>query len=466
MHSRQSSSRKGTVCLPFSMTTLVLTLAAIVLLMSPPEPAYSADPPTAPNIVFVLADDLGYADCGFNGGREIDTPRLDKLAAAGTVLESFYVQPVCSPTRAALMTGRYPMRYGLQVGVIRPWATYGLPLEERTLAQGLREAGYTTAIFGKWHLGSFDKAYWPRARGFDVAYGHLFGALDYFTHIRDMKLDWYREGQPLEEKGYTTHLLAREAAKFVRTHDAGKPFFLYLPFNAVHTPLQVPDKYMEPYVDLKEPRRKLAGMLAAMDEAVGQVVDAVEDRGFRQNTLFIFSSDNGGYAPGRVTDNGPLRAGKGTLYEGGVRAAAFATWDGHLPAGARCKEPLHIVDMYPTLLKLAGGSIEQPLPLDGLDAWPTLTGKKPSPHDAILLNSNPTGGAIRMGEWKLKVNVPAKPDGPNARPKRARQGVALVELYNLASDLGETMNVAELDPTTTGRLRAVYQRFADAAVRV
>jgi len=197
---------------------------------------------TRPNVVFILADDLGYADCGFNGGKQIRTPHLDKLAAAGTVLESFYVQPVCSPTRAALMTGRYPMRHGLQVGVIKPGAPFGLPLGERMLPAALREAGYHTVICGKWHLGDFERAYWPNARGFDHAYGHLFGALDYFTRTRNGILDWYRNGERLQEEGYNTHLIAREAVKVVQAHDGKKPLFLYVPFNAVHTPLQVPDE--------------------------------------------------------------------------------------------------------------------------------------------------------------------------------------------------------------------------------
>ncbi|MCO6458085.1 MAG: arylsulfatase [Pirellulaceae bacterium] len=447
--------------LPLGFAALVL--AAALLSICPATTALAAETGRAPNIVVILADDLGYADCGFSGGREIRTPHLDKLAAAGVVLESHYVQPVCSPTRAALMTGRYPIRYGLQVGVIRPWAQYGLPLEERTLAQALREAGYNTAIFGKWHLGSFDQAYWPNARGFDDAYGHLFGALDYFTHIRDGKLDWYRNGQPLEEEGYTTHLLAREAVRFVRQQTADKPFFLYLPFNAVHTPLQVPDEYMKPYAELKEPRRKLAGMLAAMDEAVGQVVDAIDKQGLRENTLFVFSSDNGGYQPGRVTDNGPLRAGKGTLYEGGVRAAAFATWAGRLPAGSRNKEPLHVVDWYPTLVKLAGGSLQQPLPLDGRDIWPTLAEGRPSPHEDILLNASPGGGALRAGQWKLKITFVA-PQGGQRRARPRRGEAPQIELYNVVTDVGEQQNVEGFFPEKSLELRTRYEKYASQAV--
>ena len=178
-----------------------------------------------PNILFILADDLGYADVGFTGGREIKTPNLDALAAAGARMDQFYVQPLCSPTRAALLTGRYPMRHGLQVGVVRPWAQYGLPLEERTLPQALRESGYVTALVGKWHLGHFQPAYLPTARGFDRQYGHYTGAIDYFTHIRDGGFDWHRDDKASYDEGYSTHLVAREAVRFIRESDGSKPFF-------------------------------------------------------------------------------------------------------------------------------------------------------------------------------------------------------------------------------------------------
>jgi arylsulfatase A-like enzyme len=408
-----------------------------------------------PHIVLFVADDLGYADCGFNGGTQIATPHLDRLAAAGTVLESFYVQPVCSPTRAALMTGRYPIRYGLQVGVIRPWATYGLPLEEQTLAAGLQAAGYTTAICGKWHLGSFAPAYHPRGRGFRHAYGHLLGAIDYFTHLRDGKLDWYRDGEPLEEPGYSTHLLGAEAVRLIDRHDDGTPLFLYVPFNAVHTPMQVPEEYEALYRGLPRQRRVLAGMLAAMDEQVGRIAAAVERRGWIDDTLFLFTSDNGGFSPGTVTDNGPLRAGKGTVYEGGVRVCAFATWPGHLPAGVRNKQPIHVVDWYPTLLRVAGAEVEQRLPLDGLDVWDTMRGVAPSPHEAILLNANPSGGALRAGDWKLVVKA-----GDQGR----RRPADVCELYNLAADLGEKEDVAAEHPEVVERLRRHYDAFAAAAV--
>ncbi|MEO6246820.1 MAG: arylsulfatase, partial [Opitutaceae bacterium] len=325
-----------------------------------------------PNILFILADDLGWGDVGFHGG-EIKTPNIDKLAAAGARLEQFYVQPVCSPTRAAFMTGRYPIRHGLHIGVVRPWARYGLPLDERTLPQALKEAGYETAITGKWHLGHFEPAYLPTHRGFDHQYGHYNGAIDYNTHIRDGGYDWHKDDKVNRDEGYSTQLIAREASRLITAHDASRPLFLYVPFNAVHAPHQVPERYMEPYANLKGNRLTYAGMLAAMDESVGEIVGALEAKGLRKNTLIFFCSDNGGPNPGVVTSNGPLRAGKGTLYEGGVRVPAVAVWDGKIKAGSVVEAALHMVDWYPTLLTLAGVSLAQKNPLDGRDAWPAIT---------------------------------------------------------------------------------------------
>ena len=415
-----------------------------------------------PNVVFILADDLGREDCGFMGGKEIQTPHIDKLARAGAILDAFYVQPVCSPTRAAFLTGRYPMRHGLQVGVVRPWAEYGLPLEERMLPEALQEAGYATAIVGKWHLGHVRPEYLPTKRGFDHQYGHYNGALDYFTHIRDGGFDWHQDDQVCRDEGYSTHLLAKAAVKFVAAAAGKKPFFLYVPFNAVHTPLQVPAEYLQASPNLKGERRKYAGMLAAMDEAVGQIVEAVERAGVRSNTLFVFSSDNGGFKPGTVTDNGKYRAGKGTLYEGGVRVAAFATFDGRISAGGTVTEPLHIVDWYPTLLKLCGAKTAQELPVDGRDFWPVLTQGRPSPHKAILINTAPNAGAVRAGDWKLVMKTGA--DDPDGRESSRKDGPESIELFNLKDDPYEKRNLADQNGDKVRELKAALADFAKQAV--
>jgi arylsulfatase A-like enzyme len=426
--------------------------------------AWPAEAPR-PNVVFLVADDLGGNDVGFNGGKQIKSPNLDALAAAGARLDAFYVQPVCSPTRAALLTGRYPMRHGLQTGVVRPWAQYGLPLEERTLAEALREAGYATAIVGKWHLGHHQPEFLPTHRGFDHQYGHYNGALDYFTHDRDGGHDWHRDDRENHDQGYSTHLISREAVRLIKERDAAKPLFLYVPFNGVHAPYQVPPRYSEPYANLQGKRRIYAGMVAAVDEAVGQIVRAVHDAGISKNTLFIFTSDNGGPNPGKITDNGRYRAGKATVYEGGVRVAAFATWEGNIKPGTVVTQPLHIVDWYPTLLNLAGAKLDQPLPLDGRDAWQTITAGAPSPHEDILLNTSPKGGAIRAGDWKLVINGSTTVHGDgDDEPATSSTAGTKVELFNLIEDPSESTNLAEKHPEKVKDLTARYESYARQAV--
>ena len=415
-----------------------------------------------PDIVFLLIDDLGFADCGFNGGQQIKTPNIDRLAKAGAILEHHYVQPVCSPTRSTLLTGRYPTRTGVY-SIVSPHAAWGLPLAERTLADALKQAGYATEIVGKWHLGEFKPAYLPLARGFDHHYGHYFGMLDYFTHERGGEIDWYRDGQKVKEAGYTTHLLRDEACRVIARQPKEKPLFLYVPFNGVHGPFQAPEAYLKPYPELKGNRQKLAGMLAAIDEAVGKIEDALRQAGRLENTLIVFSGDNGGPPPG---DNTPLRDHKGSIFEGGVRSAAFACWPGRIPAGQRLREPMHMVDWYPTLIKQGGGSLEQKLPIDGLDVWPMLTAKATSPHDAILCVSTqgPARAAVRMGEWKLLVNGGAaeadEAEAPKAKGKNAKAAAKVepVALYHLTDDPGETKNLAAAQPE---RVKAMRARLAE-----
>jgi arylsulfatase A-like enzyme len=437
--------------------------ASVLFLLGLCLQTLAADAPK-PNIVFLLIDDLGYADCGFNGGKEIKTPNIDRLAKSGTIIDSHYVQPVCSPTRSTLLTGRYPTHTGVYT-IVSPGAPWGLPLAERTLADALRSAGYRTALTGKWHLGEFEKAYQPNARGFDHQYGHFFGMLDYYTHERMNKIDWYRNGEPLKEEGYTTHLITKEACKVIESGDKSKPLFLYLPFNGVHSPFQVPDSYLKPYGALKGNRQKLAGMLAAVDEAIGKIEESLKKTGMLENTLIVFSSDNGGPPPG---DNTPFRDYKGTIFEGGTRAAAFATWPGHIPADKHVTQPMHMVDWYPTLIKLAGGSLEQKLPIDGLDVWPMLTKGTASPHDAILSVSTqgPARAAVRMGDWKLLVSGNAdadtgEDDGAKKGKKKGKAAAVKYEpvaLYNLVDNPSESKNLADSQPE---RVKAMRARLAE-----
>jgi arylsulfatase A-like enzyme len=426
----------------FALALLLLTVQA------PPDPP-------KPHIVFLLADDLGWKDVGFHGS-EIRTPHLDRLAASGARLNRFYVQPVCSPTRSSLMTGRYPMRYGLQVGVIRPNAAYGLPLDERMLPEALREAGYATAMAGKWHLGSFDEKYWPTRRGFQSHYGHLFGAIDYFSHMRDGKLDWYRDGKPLREEGYSTQLLGREAARIIREHDLSKPLFLYVPFNSTHSPHQAPQDYLDRYKDIADSdRRHKAAMTTCMDDEIGRILGEIEKRGMASRTLILFASDNGGPTGKGASDNGPLRAGKGTLYEGGLRVPACASWAGTIKPGTVIDEAIHIADLYPTFLKLAGASLEQKLPLDGLDAWPAIAQGRPSPREEILHNVEPGRGALRRGPWKIVVQ---------GRLPAADAAAVKVELFNVVEDPSEKNDRSAAQPEKVKDLFERLNAHARAAV--
>lgn len=451
---------------PRPPSPLRLALALLLPLLA------AAAPAPRPNVIYFLADDLGWTDVGWHRG-DIATPHLDRLAAGGARLEQFYVLPVCSPTRAAFLTGRYPIRHGLQIGVVRPWAQYGLPLGETTLAQALGAAGYHTAIAGKWHLGHFRPEYLPTRRGFQSQYGHYNGALDYFTHQRDGGHDWHRDDRESRDAGYTTVLVGDEAVRVVEAADPAKPFFLYVPFNAPHTPLQAPEEYLRRYAHVADPKRRTySAMVTCLDDQVGRVVAALARRGLTERTLIAFSSDNGGPITLGAT-NGPLRAQKGTVYEGGVRVPAFATWPGVIAAGTVVQAPLHIVDWYPTLLRLAGVTAAPKLPLDGRDAWATITAGAPSPHEAILLNAYPRGGAVRMGDWKLVRNgaigandLPDSPatTGKKKGGKKAAPEAETLELFNLAADPGERENLAARHPEVVQRLAARLEAFAREAL--
>jgi arylsulfatase A-like enzyme len=405
---------------------------------------------TKPNIVYILADDLGWKDVGFHGS-DIKTPNIDRLAQTGARLEQFYAQPMCTPTRAALMTGRYPFRYGLQTAVIPSGHRFGLATDEWLLPQALKEAGYETAIIGKWHLGHADRKYWPRQRGFDYQYGPLIGEIDYFTHEQHGVLDWYRNNKPVKEKGYSTTLIGNEAVKLIAAHDPAVPLYLYLTFNAPHTPYQAPQAYLDRYKNIADPsRRAYAAMITAMDDEIGRVVAALDKKGLRDNTLIVFQSDNGGTRNAMFAgegdmskikipvDNGPYRDGKGSLYEGGTRVVAVANWPGHIKAGSTVDAMIHVVDMYPTLAGLAGASLGKTKPLDGLNVWPTISEGKPSPRTEIVYNVEPFRAGIREGDWKLIWRTPL----PEA-----------IELYNIAQDPSEKSNVAAANPDKVAALQ-------------
>jgi arylsulfatase A-like enzyme len=370
-----------------------VSLTSMSLSNSATAEAESALP--RPHIVYIVADDLGWKDVGFHGA-DIKTPNIDKLAEGGARLEQFYVQPMCTPTRAALMTGRYPFLYGLQTLVIPTPSKYGLPTDERLLPQALKEAGYKTVMAGKWHLGHADRKFWPRQRGFDYHYGSMVGEVDYYTHSSANIRDWYRNDQPVDEKGYVTQLWGADAAAQINAHDPQSPLFLYLAFTAPHSPYQAPAEYLDKYRNIEDPtRRAYAAMITCMDDEIGKLVSALEKKKMRENTLIVFMSDNGGNQTALLAgdadvsklklpaDNGPYRGGKGTLYEGGTRVAALANWPGHIKPG-EVKGMMHVVDMFPTLAGLAGAKLTGGKPLDGLDVWPTVSEQPlPAPGNCV-----------------------------------------------------------------------------------
>jgi arylsulfatase A-like enzyme len=397
---------------------VIAAAAAVIGGITGSQPAFAQTAP--PNIVYIVADDMGWADAGFNGS-DIATPNLDKLAQEGVRFQQFYVQPMCTPTRAALMTGRYPLRYGLQTGVIPGAGTYGLATDEYLLPEMLKDAGYKTALVGKWHLGHADPKYWPRQRGFDYFYGALVGEIDHFKHASHGVPDWYRNNEPLEEEGFDNTLFGDEAVRVVERHDKANPLFLYLAFTAPHTPFQAPQEYLDRLKGIgDENRRAYAAMISVLDDGVGKVVAALEKTGQRDNTIIVFHSDNGGVkssmfagtkvAGGLPADNGPYRDGKGTLYEGGTRVAAFANWPGRIKSGV-VDGVIHVVDMYPTLATPAGARQTKNKPLDGTDVWEAISEAKPSPRTELVYNVDPMAGAVRQGRLEAGLeSVPASED--------------------------------------------------------
>jgi len=411
-----------------------------------------------PNIVYIVADDLGWKDVGYHGS-DIQTPNLDILAASGARLEQFYAQPMCTPTRAALMTGRYPFRYGLQTLVIPAGYSYGLPADEWLLPQALKEAGYKTAIIGKWHIGHGDQKFWPRQRGFDYQYGPMIGEIDYFTHKEHDTVDWYRDNKKLIEEGYSTTLLGNDAVKLISAHDTAKPLYLYLAFNAPHTPYQATQEYLDEYKQIADPsRRAYAASITAMDDQIGRVVEALQKKGMRDNTIIFFQSDNGGTRNAKFAgtgfdlsktkipcDNSPYREGKGSLYEGGTRVVALANWPDHIKWGTIVDGMIHVVDTYPTLAKLAGASTAKCKPLDGMDVWSTISQGAASPRTELVYNIEALRAGLRQDDWKLIWRAPLP---------------SVTELYNIAQDPSEKDNVAAANPDKVAALQKRVNELA------
>jgi arylsulfatase A-like enzyme len=411
--------------------------------------AGAAEAARKPNILLIVSDDQGYSDIGVQGCKDIPTPNLDALANAGVRCTSGYVSgPYCSPTRAGLMTGRYQTRFGHEFNPGAKGTDAGLPVTETTLADRLKAAGYKTGLVGKWHLGDGPKFH-PQQRGFEEFFGFTGGAHSYFPAKGP---DVLRGTSPANEKDYLTDAFAREAVAFIDRHKA-EPFFLYLAFNAVHTPMHATDERLKKFEGIKDERRRTyAAMTLAMDEAVGKVMEKVRAERLEEDTLIFFISDNGGPTMPGTTINGsintPLRGSKRTTLEGGIRVPFFVAWKGRLPAGKTYDQPVIQLDMHATALAAAGVTPKAEWNLDGVDLVRFLNGKETGkPHDALYWRLGEQM-AIRRADWKLVRYDPHVEGGkgPATAPK----------LYNLADDIGETTDLASKQPGKVNELQAAW----------
>ena len=408
-------------------------LATALLSMLVCSQAVSTVPP---NIIVIVADDLGWNDVGFHGG-DIDTPSLDKLANEGVRLNRFYTTPICSPTRAALMTGRDPMRLGIAYSVILPWDNNGVHPEEHFMPESFRATGYQTAMVGKWHLGHAQMSYHPNQRGFEHFYGHLHTEVGYFSPFANMGgSDFQRNGETIYDEGYETFLLADEVTRFIRQRDKSKPFFIYMPFLAPHTPLAAPQQLKEKYANINtdlaparsrhtdatrrsakaqgrpSARPVYAAVVDAMDQAIGQVLTTLDEEQLSENTLVMFFSDNGGaaYSVGGA-DNAPLRGGKGETFEGGIRVVSLLRWPAAIKAGSVSEQVMHVFDVFPTLAAAAGVVMQNSKKLDGENLWPSIQSGQPTPRSKPLFFTSeiPIFGNFNFaaidGNWKLVQEV-------------------------------------------------------------
>ncbi|KAF6037038.1 hypothetical protein EB796_004655 [Bugula neritina] len=346
-----------------------------------------------PNIVLIVSDDLGYNDVGYHGSPEIKTPNIDKLARDGIRLENYYVQPICTPTRSQLMSGRYQIHTGLQHGVIMPCMRSGLPLTLPTMADRLKSLGYATHITGKWHLGMFREEYTPTKRGFDSFFGYLTGAEEHFSHYMTYYnytgLDFYDNLKPHNQSygQYSAHVFTQRAQSIIQSHNKSKPLFLYLPFQNVHDPLEVPSFYENKFANIKSKNRRIfAGMAAAMDEGIGNITDTLKSSGLWNNTLIVFTNDNGAYIQLGGGNNAPLRGGKYTYFEGGVKGVGIVSGPVIKTPGVVNHQLMHVSDWFSTLTHLAGGS---PYGTDGFDMWKSITQNVESPRKEIIFNIDP-----------------------------------------------------------------------------
>lgn len=422
-----------------SLRLLVAQTTFLVLTVALTVPALALATNERPNVVVIVADDLGWSDPGFRGG-PIETPSLDALASEGLEFERFYTTPICSPTRAALHTGRDPMRLGVAYNTIMAWHNNGVHPAERFMPEAFKEAGYQTAMVGKWHLGHAQQTYHPNERGYEHFYGHLHTEVGYFPPFAAQGgKDFQQNGESIEAEGYESFILAKEASRFIRDRDPSRPFFLYMPFIAPHTPLDAPADLQEKYADLNDDRpparseftddsRRMSRLLLqpsarpmyaavvdGMDQAIAQVLATLDQQGIAENTIVLFLSDNGGaaYASGGA-NNAPFRGGKGETFEGGIRVVAMMRWPAKIEPGTKAKDIVSIMDVFPTLAGAAGIEPGNSMKLDGRNLWPALqAGTRFQRDDLLFFAAEMTVPGSLMttafdDEWKLVQRIVQK----------------------------------------------------------
>ncbi|MCZ6673722.1 MAG: sulfatase [Verrucomicrobia bacterium] len=404
---------------------------------------------STPNIVFILADDMGYGDLGAYGCQDIKTAHIDRLAESGVRFTSGYSShPYCSPMRAGLMAVRYQHRFGYERNIAYDQhnMVMGLPKSEKTVASRMKEAGYVTGGIGKWHLGAAEP-FQPNGRGFDFFFGFRGGGHRYFDVNLNIRLheNYYapleHNGQPEGLEGYLTTVLTDEAIGFIKSNKEN-PFFLYLAYNAPHGPLEAPESYKQKYSQIEDTKRRTyAAMVHALDDQVGRIIKTLDELQLTENTIVFFMSDNGGPEHANASDNGPLRGGKGEVYEGGIRVPFMVSWPGTISAGQVNDHPVMSIDLMRTALELGGAPIDEKL--EGVNLVPFLTGKQSgAPHEALFWRmENGTDYAVRSGPWKLA---------------KARDQAG-IQLYNVDEDIGETKNLASERPEVLGRLIKLYE---------
>jgi arylsulfatase A-like enzyme len=445
---------------------ILLTISAANLLVGWCQPARAADQPRGPSVVVIFTDDQGYGDVGCYGAKGFETPNLDRMAREGIRFTDFYVaQPVCSASRAALLTGCYPNRIGI-LGALGPSNKHGISDQEKTIAQVLKPRGYATAIYGKWHLGHRPQ-FLPTRHGFDDYFGlpysndmwpkhptagRLFPALPLIEGEKTIATN--------PDQTQLTTWYTERAVRFIEKNKA-QPFFLYVAHNMPHVPLHVSDKFKG-----KSKQGLYGDVIMEIDWSVGEILAALKKHGLDEQTLVIFTCDNGPWLSygNHAGSAGPLREGKGTTWDGGTREPCIMRWPGKIPAGSVCHEPAMTIDVLPTVARLAGAELPKHK-IDGLDIWPLISGKPgaKSPHEGYYFYWGRALQAVRSGKWKLHfphayTTLAGKAGGEDGKPAPYSQGETALALYDLESDPGEKINVADKHPELVKRLQALAEQ--------